>query len=273
MLEAELNIMEKIKELRDKTGAGISDCKKALEESGGDIEVAVEILRKKGITKAAKRDDREAREGIIKVEATSDNKIGFIMEVNAETDFVVRNEKFQTFAENAFSILKENKPKDLEAFLSLPMGENSVKENLDSLSGIIGEKMGIKRVEVIETEGSVAAYSHMGGRIGVLVELDQPGLGDLAKDIAMQVAAANPKYINPDEVPEEEKAKEKEIYKEQLAKEGKPEAMMEKILEGKIAKYFDEVCLARQEYIKDDSKKICDVLGQVKVKRFIRYSL
>lgn len=265
--------MEKIKELRDKTGAGISDCKKALEESGGDIEAAIEILRKKGITKAAKRGDREAGEGIVKVEAAADGKAGFILEINAETDFVVRNEKFQTFADKAFVILKENKPKNLDEFLALSMGENSIKDSLDSLSGIIGEKMGIKRIDVIETNGTVAAYSHMGGRIGVLVELDQPGITDLAKDIAMQVAAANPKYLVPEEIPESEKEKEKEIYKEQLAKEGKPEAMMEKILEGKLSKYYDEVCLIRQEYIKDDSKKIKDILGQAKIVKFIRYNL
>ena len=264
--------MEKIKQLRNKTGAGIADCKKALDEADGDIEKAVEILRKKGIAKAAKRGDREACEGIIKIGVNADNNEGYILEVNSETDFVARNEQFQDFADKILEIIKTKKPANLEELTGSDMEHGSVKENLDTLSGTIGEKLDVKRFDILSS-GTVSAYSHMGGRIGVLVALDKPGKADLARDIAMQIAADNPKYIAPEEVPEEEINKEKEIYTEQLKKEGKPENIIEKILEGKINKYFEEVCLNKQEYIKDDKKKVEDVLDGAKVEKFIRYSL
>lgn len=265
--------MEKIKILRDKTGAGMVDCKKALDESGGDIEKAVEILRKKGIAKAAKRSEREASEGIIKVSHNEAGNEAYIIEINAETDFVVRSERFQQFVDKAFALLKENKPESLDAFMILKMDDQTVKESLDSLSGVIGEKLEIKRLEVIKTNGTVVSYSHMGGRIGVLVELDQANQAELAREVAMQVAAANPRYVTPEQVPADELAKEKEIYSEQLKKEGKPENMIEKIMGGKVNKYYEEVCLVKQEYIKDDKKKVQDVLGNVKVVKFVRYSL
>ncbi len=266
--------MEKLKELRDKTGAGIGDCKKALDETGGDIDKAVEILRKKGIAKAAKRGDREAGEGIIMVAVNPAASEGYIAEVNAETDFVVRSDKFQEFADKIFTIIREKKPVSREEFMALKMDDgHSIEDNLNTLSGVIGEKLGIKRLDVASSAGTVAAYSHMGGRIGVLVALDKPQAKELAINIAMQIAAANPKYISPANVPAEEIAKEKEIYREQLKKEGKPEAMIEKILEGKINKYFEEVCLVKQEYVKDDKKKVEDILEGVKVEKFVRYSL
>ncbi len=265
--------MEKLKELREKTGAGIGDCKKALDEAQGDIEKAVEILRKKGIAKAGKRGDREAGEGVIKVATNDAETEGYILEVNAETDFVVRNDKFQEFSDKIFGLVKGQKPADLEALLGLTMEDgHSVKENLESLSGVIGEKLGIKKFDIL-TGGSVAVYSHMGGRIGAVVALDKAGEADLARDIAMQVAAANPKYISPEEVPAEELDKEKDIYAEQLRKEGKPEEMIEKILGGKVGKYYEEVCLLKQEYIKDEKKKVEDILGPSKVEKFVRYSL
>lgn len=265
--------MELIKQLREKTGAGMVDCKKVLEETGGDMEKAIELLRKKGIAKAAKRGDREANEGIIKVGVNESANEGYILEVNAETDFVARNEKFQQFTEEVFKLIKKNKPANLDELMNLPLANGiSVKDNLYSLSGVIGEKLGIKRFAIL-TGATVGAYSHMGGRIGVLVSLDKPGKKDLAVDMAMQVAAANPKYIKPEDVLAEELDKEKEIYREQLAKEGKPENMIEKILIGKLAKYYEEVCLNKQEYIKDDKMKIENVLGDVGVEKFIRYSL
>lgn len=267
------NSMNLIKELREKTGAGISDCKKALEEAGNDLEKAVEILRKKGIAKAAKRSDRETGEGVIKVSTSDDNKIGFILEVNAETDFVIRSERFQNFAEQVLALAKENKPQDKDGLMALPLDGMTVKESLDNLSGVIGEKLDIKRYEILPASGTVVGYSHMGGKIGVLVALDKEGQADLARDIAMQVAAANPKYLDPSQVPAEELNKEKEIYAEQLKKEGKPENIIEKIMEGKINKYYEEVCLIKQEYIKDDKKRVEQVLGDVKVEKFIRYSI
>lgn len=265
--------MEKLKLLRDKTGAGMVDCKKALEEANGDIDKAVEILRKKGIAKAAKRSDREAGEGLVKVAINGNAKTGYIVEINAETDFVVRSEKFQDFAESLMKLIMEKQPGDLAELLALNIGDVTVKENLEALSGVIGEKLDIKKYEKLESAGTVAAYSHLGGKIGVLAALDKEGQSDIAYDVAMQIAAANPKYIKPEDVLAEEIAKEKEIYKAQLLKEGKPENMIEKIMVGKLAKYYEEVCLNKQEYIKDDSKSVEDILGDVKVEKFIRYSL
>ncbi len=264
--------MELIKKLRDLTGAGMVDCQKALKEAENDLDKAVEILRKKGIAKAAKRTDRETNEGVVKVAVNADGTEGYVLELNSETDFVSRNEKFQAFAEQVLNLVKENRPADLEALLTLPMEGSTVADALNNLSGTIGEKMGIKRFAIIKGD-SVAAYSHLGGRMGVLVALDQAGKTEIATDVAMQVAAANPKYIIPAEVSAEEMNKEKEIYKEQLLKEGKPEAMVEKIVEGKMGKYYSEVCLMEQEFIKDDKKKVKEVLGGANVTEFVRYSL
>ncbi len=264
--------MENIKQLREMTGAGMVDCKKALDEAGGDLEKAVEILRKKGIAKAAKRTDRETNEGIIIVGTNSEATEAYMVEVNSETDFVSRNEKFQEFGKNVLDIIKNNKPASLEELLALPYESSNVQETLENLSGVIGEKLAIKRLAIVSGE-SVAAYSHLGGRMGVLVALDQTAKSDLAMDIAMQVAAANPKYLVPAEVSTEELDKEKEIARELLLKEGKPAEMVDKILEGKMGKYYSEVCLTEQEYIKDDKKKVKDILGGVNITKFVRFSL
>ncbi len=265
--------LEQIKLLREKSGAGMVDCKKAMDEAGGDMDKAIDILRKKGITKAAKRADRETSEGIIKVAVSSDNKKGFILEINAETDFVARNEKFQGLAEKIMDLIVAKEPISKEILLGLPLDNGTVLESLSNLSGVIGEKLDIKRYDIINTKGTVAGYTHMGGRIGVLVALDQSDKKELAYEIAMQVAAANPICVEPKEIPEEDLVKEKEIYREQLVKEGKPENILDKIIEGRINKYFEEVCLIKQEYIKDDKKKIEDVLMGVKVEKFIKYNL
>jgi elongation factor Ts len=264
--------MELLKDLRDKTGAGMVDCKNALEEAGGDLEKAVEILRKKGIAKAAKRTDRETKEGVIKILVSDDQKKGYIMEISAETDFVVRSEKFQTFADQAITAMKENNLGNLNDLLNFKLGEFSVKETLENLSGVIGEKMEIKGAESLSSDGIVAGYNHMNGRIGVLVAIDKDDK-ELARELAMQIAAANPRYISPEDVEESELAKEKEIYKEQLLREGKPAEMIEKIMGGKVNKFYDEVCLLKQECIKDDKKKVESILNGAKVLKFIRFSL
>ena len=265
--------MEKLKQLREKTGAGMVACKKALVESGGDINKAVEILRKKGIAKAAKREGREAGEGIIKLAINQDATEGYIIKLTSETDFVARNEKFQAFAEQVLELVKAKKPESKEELLGLTLETGTVKDELSNLSGTIGEKMEIAGFGFIKSKGTVAAYSHMGGRIGVLVSLDKKGSEELAYDIAMHIAAADPKYIRTEDVGEDEIKKEKEIYTEQLLKEGKPKNIIEKILVGKINKYFEEVVLLKQEYIKDDKKKIEEILGDVQVEKFIRYNL
>jgi len=264
--------MELIKQLREMTGAGMVDCKKALDESGNDLNKAVEILRKKGISKAAKRTDRETNEGVVKVAVNENKTEGYILELDSETDFVSRNDKFQNFADAVLDIIKTQKPENLEALLAAIYDGSTVADSLANLSGTIGEKMAIKRFAVITGE-TVSAYSHLGGRLGVLVALDKAGEEALAADVAMQVAAANPKYLLPSEVDPAEIAKEKEIYKELLIKEGKPENMVDKIVEGKMSKYYSEVCLTEQEYIKDDKKKVKDILGGANILKFVRYAL
>lgn len=264
--------MELIKQLREMTGAGMVDCQKALKEADNNLEKAVEILRKKGIAKAAKRTDRDTNEGVVKVSVNAEKNEAYILEINSETDFVSRNDKFQGFADSVMELIKAQKPASLEALLGLKLSTGSVQEDLDSLSGTIGEKLSVKRFEIL-SGASVAAYSHLGGKMGVLVALDTEGKSDLAADLAMQVAASNPKYILPSEVDPTEMAKEREIYKELLIKEGKPEAMVEKIVDGKAGKYYSEVCLTEQEYIKDDKKKVKDILGGASVIKFVRFSL
>jgi elongation factor Ts len=265
--------LDLIKQLREMSGAGMGDCKKALDEAGGKLDLAMEVLRKKGIAKAAKRSDREAGEGVVKIAVNDRHNEGYMLQVNAETDFVVRSEKFQAFTQAAIDAAKVSRPENLAALLSLAMNGSTVGETLANLSGIVGEKMEIIRYDMVTSAGTVASYSHDFGRIGVLVALDKSGIEDLAREIAMQVAAANPKYIDIAEVPAVETDKEKEIYAEQLAKEGKPQAMVEKIITGKLAKYFEEVCLVKQEYIKDDKKKVSDILSGSKVEKFIRFAV
>jgi elongation factor Ts len=265
--------MDNIKLLREKSGAGMVDCKKALDEAGGDIEKAIEILRKKGISKAAKRSDREANEGIVKAMVGGDAKKGFMVEVNSETDFVSRNDSFRAFAEEVLLTIGEKEPAGMAELMALSLADGrSVEDNMQNMSGVIGEKISIKRFTVLHGE-TVAAYVHPGDRIGVLVSLSVAGRDDLAKDLAMHIAAANPPYVSPEEVPEEIVAKEKEIYAEHLRKEGKTEEIIEKIMAGKIAKFHEEVCLLKQDYIKDDKKKVEEVLGGAKINAFARFML
>lgn len=264
--------MEKIKQLRKKTGAGIVDCKKALEESGDDIEKAVEILRKKGISKAAKRADKEATEGTVKVATNENGNEGYILQISSETDFVARNEQFVKMVAAIMEVIKQNKPSSLEELKSIPLEEATVGEKVDNLSGVIKEKITLTRFETLQAP-TVGAYSHMRGNIGVLVGLNEEGKQELAKDIAMHIAAANPQYISPSDVPQEEIEKEKDVHKEQLKGENKPEEIMEKIIKGKINKFYEENCLLKQEFIKDEDKKVEEILGDAKIETFIRYSL
>ena len=264
--------MEQIKQLREMTGAGMVDCKKALDEAGGDLNKAVEILRKKGIAKAAKRTDRETNEGIVMMSLNPEATEGYMVEVNSETDFVSRSDKFQEFTKQILDLVVNTKPAGLDELLAAPFNGVTVKESLETLSGVIGEKLDIKRLAIISGE-KVAAYSHQGGRIGILVAFDKAIDTELANDIAMQVAASNPKYLVPAEVSADELEKEKEIARELLLKEGKPAEMVDKIVEGKMNKYYSDVCLTEQEYIKDDKKKVKDILGGASILQFVRFSL
>ena len=266
--------MEHIKELRERTGAGIVDCKNALTEANGDLEKAIEILRKKGIAKAAKRGDREAHEGSIIVAVNEAGNEGYIFEMNAETDFVVRNDQFKTMADAILAAAKTHAPNSIEELLAVKLADGtSVDEGLQHLSGVIGEKIGLARYERLTSNGTVAGYAHPQGNIGVLVALDKPNMTELGRDIAMHIAASNPHYTNSSEVDPAEMEKEKDIYRAQLMKEGKPAEMVEKILMGKMNKYYEEVCLLDQEFVKDDKKKVKDILGGAMVEKFVRYSL
>jgi len=265
--------MEMIKNLREQSGAGIVDCKTALTESNGDLTVAMEILRKKGIAKAGKRAEREASQGVIKAWVSPDQQRGHLIELRAETDFVARNEQFQNLADNILQILADCQPATLAELLALPLGNQTVGEAVDNMSGIIGEKIVLSDCATLISQGTVAAYLHAGGSIGVLVAINKSEMSEIAKDIAMQIAANNPKYLTPDQVPAIEIDKEKEIYREQLSREGKPAEMIEKILDGKVSRYFTEVCLVKQEFIKDEKQTIEQVLGGAIIEGYYRFKL
>ncbi|MFA5643988.1 MAG: translation elongation factor Ts [Patescibacteria group bacterium] len=264
--------MEEIKKLRERTGAGMVDCKKALDEASGDIEKAIEILRKKGIAKAAKRSEREASEGLILVGVNGDKNEGYLVELNSETDFVARNEKFQELAQKILETLKKVKSDNRDDLLSAELNGSTVEDQINGLSGVIGEKLALGRIAFVSGQ-TVSAYSHLGGKIGVLVSLDQSNQEEIAGEIAMQITASNPRYLESSEVPAEELEKEKEVYRAQLSKEGKPENIIDNIMQGKVKKYYSEVCLVDQEYIKDDKKTVKDILGGTNILKFIRFSL
>ncbi|MHA1690120.1 MAG: translation elongation factor Ts, partial [Candidatus Heimdallarchaeaceae archaeon] len=210
----------------------------------------------------------------VKIAVNDDNDEAYILELNSETDFVSKNEKFQALADSIMKVVVDNKPANLEELMVISMETGTVQEVVDNFSGTIGEKLVVKNFEILNANGaSASAYSHAGGKIGAIVSFDKKIDVDLARDIAMHVAASAPTCINPEDLEQKDIDKEKEIYTEQLKKEGKPEQIIEKILVGKIDKYYTEVCLMKQEYIKDDKQSIENVLGGAKVIKFVRYSL
>lgn len=256
-----------IKELRERTQAGMLDCKKALAQSDGDMEAAAEFLRKKGLAAADKKAGREVKEGIIVVKTADDFRKASICEVNCETDFVARNENFQALgAELAEAVFTENLAEGAEV-------STDIEEKIKGAIAINKENMGLGKFNTLSVEdgkgGAIASYIHSNQKIGVLVKLstdkvDAPveTLNELGKELAMQAAAAFPQYLKPEEVPEDVKSKEKDIYKEQMKDSGKPENIIDKIVEGKLGKFYQEVCLLNQVYIKDSAKKISDVVKE-----------
>jgi elongation factor Ts len=275
-----------VKELRDKTGAGMMDCKKALVESEGNIEKAIELLRKKGASVAAKRAERDANEGIVLTKIIDDGKTGIILEVNCETDFVASSDDFVGFSNFVLDVVVANKPANLEELLSSELDGKKVSDELTTVIGKIGEKIEISRFTLETTENSrYVDYIHSGAKLGVLLRVesvegaDTEKLDSVFKDIAMQAAAMKPLYLTPEEVSEEVINKEKEIYKEVMRKEGKPEQILDKIADGKINKFFSEVCLIEQTYVKDNSKTVKAVIedfnkensASVKLTAFFRY--
>ena len=264
-----------VKELREKTGAGMMDCKKVLTETDGDMEKAIELLRERGIAKAAKKSGRVAAEGLVEAYVSEDGKVGAIVEVNAETDFVAKNEEFKTFVANVAKQVAEKNPKDVEELLaqdSIEEPGKTVNEVLIEKIATIGENMNIRRFARFESEGLVEKYIHGDGKIAVLVSM-KSGDKEVAKDVCMQIAAARPEYLNEAAVPAERLEKEKEILKAQTMNEGKPEAIAEKIVLGRIGKFYSEICLVDQEFVKDPSKKVSQLLKEhnAEVAEFARF--
>lgn len=264
-----------VKELREKTGAGMMDCKKVLMETNGDMERAAELLREKGITKAAKKSDRIAAEGLVYCYLSDDKKVGVVLEVNAETDFVAKNEEFRTFVANTAKQIAIKSPKDVQDLLaekSIDDSSKTIQEILTDKIATIGENMSIRRFERFESNGLIETYTHGDGKIGVLVDFAK-GNSEVAKDVCMQIAAARPEYLNREAVPEDAVAHEMEILKAQAMNEGKPEQIAEKIVQGRIGKFYSEICLVEQEFVKNPDIKISELLKQndAEIVRFARF--
>ena len=277
---------QSVKELREKTGAGMMDCKKALTEAQGDMEKAIEILREKGLAAAAKKAGRVAAEGIVKTYISEDSKSAGIVELNCETDFVAANEEFVNFAARLAEMASNTSAKSVEEFVTEKFdAENTVSEALTALIAKLGENMTVRRFDKFNvSNGVVESYIHGGGRIGVVVELNCDAdnasvLKEVAKDVCMQVAAANPSFLSREDVDTEALEKEKEIYRVQALNEGKPENIVEKMVMGRIQKYYKEVCLLDQAWVKDGDKSISKYLQEkskevgspITINKFVRF--
>ncbi|TJZ61387.1 elongation factor Ts [Sphingobacterium olei] len=253
-----------VNKLRQQTGAGMMDCKKALVEANGDFEAAVDYLRKKGAKVAASRQDRDSNEGVIIAKAAGDGKSGIVVEVNCETDFVAKNADFIAFAESVADVALANKPTSLDDLKALEIGGAKIADLLIDQTGKIGEKIEVSKYETISAE-KVVAYIHANYRLGVLVGLsaDADGVEEAGKDVAMQIAAMNPIAIDKDGVDQHTIDREIAIAKEQIIAEGKPAEMAEKIAAGKLNKFYKETTLLNQEFVKDSSKNISQFLDSV----------
>ena len=266
-----------VNELRGMTGAGMMDCKKALVEADGNMDKAAEILREKGIAKAAKKESRIAAEGA--VGSYIEGNTGALVEVNCESDFVSKGDKFRSIVANIAKVVVEQKPADLEALNNCTIDGITVKEYITNETVVIGEKLSIRRFEIFTTTGKIDSYIHMGGKVGVLVNAEPYNDGaEELHDVALQIAAAKPTYINSSEVPAEVIEKEKEILLAQMQNDeknaNKPKEILEKIVTGKIGKYYTENCLMDQVFVKDDSKTIAKVInGKFTVAKFIRWEM
>jgi len=264
-----------VKQLRDMTGVGMMDAKKALVQTEGDIDAAVDYLRENGLAKAAKKADRIAAEGITNV--LVDGNVAVVLEVNAETDFVAKNDKFQALVAKLSEVILANKPANLEAALEIVTPEGKVSDVIAEATTVIGEKISLRRFEIVEKSDADAfgAYLHMGGRIGVLTVLEGSSDADAAKDIAMHVAAINPKYVDRSEVSADELEHEKKVLTEQALNEGKPANIVEKMIAGRLNKFLAEISLNDQPFVKDPDTtvaKYADSKGG-KVKLFHRYEV
>ncbi len=263
-----------VKELREMTGAGMMDCKKALTECDGDMDKAVDFLREKGLAQAAKKAGRIAAEGLVGSYVSEDAKTGVIVEVNCETDFVAKTDEFKDLVNTLAAHIAATKPADVEALTASELNGQTVAALITEKIAKIGENISLRRFVCYETDGMVASYIHAGGKIVTLVDM-KGGDAELAKDIAMQVAAANPSYLDRTQVPAAELEHEKQVLTEQARNEGKPEKIIEKMVGGRIEKYYKEVCLVDQAYIKGDDENISSLLkkANAEVVRFVRYEM
>ena len=274
-----------VKDLRERTGCGMMDCKKALTETDGDFEKAIEYLREKGLAAATKKAGRIAADGMVFATVDKENKLGVVVEVNSETDFVAKNEMFREFVADVAAVVAKENPATVEELLTkaMPNGD-TVEAALQEKILVIGENLKIRRF--VRYEGPCVAYIHAGGTHGVLVNFEvsdevfaNPAFEAYGKDIAMQIAAANPSYLNKEEVPAEVLEKEKEILTQQAINEGKPAAIAEKMVAGRIAKYYKENCLVEQAFVKDDKQTITaytkatakELGGDIKILAFTRF--
>ena len=263
-----------VKDLREKTGAGMMDCKKALTAVDGDMQKAIDYLREKGIAKAEKKAGRIAAEGAVGAYVAEDAKSGAVVEINCETDFAAGNEQFkELLAKIAKHIVAAKIASgDVDALNNSEIEGKKVSDLITEATATIGEKISLRRFARYESAGQVASYIHMGGKIGVLVDLTG-GSAELAHDVAMQIAAAAPKAIDRAGVDASDIEHEKEVLRKQALEEGKPEKIVDKMVEGRIRKFYEEVCLVEQAFVKDGEKKISDVLGSEKVNAFTRFQL
>lgn len=273
-----------VNELRQKTGAGMMDCKKALTESNGDIEKAIEYLRKKGASVAVKRADKAANEGVVLTKVSDDKHTAFILEINCETDFVANSDDFLSFANFAINLLEEKKYDSVAALLA----DENLKNRYEELLGKVGEKIVVSRLASLNSaNGFIVDYIHPGSKLGVLVSFDNldsslfNSFNQIAKDVAMQVAAMKPIAVSRENVSKEIIEKEMDIYMEIARKEGKPENILQKIAQGKMNKFYQENCLTEQVYIKDNSKTLTDLIkefneknsSQTKINSFLRFHI
>ena len=278
-----------VKELRERTSAGMMDCKKALVESDGDMEKAIEWLREKGLSQAAKKASRIAAEGAVAQYVSEDGTVGALVEVNCETDFVANTDNFKNFANSVAKHIALAKPADVDALLAQKYIDDETKTISDMISDAtvaIGEKISVRRFERYETAGVISTYIHLGGKVGVMVEVETDETGKqseevktFAHDLALQIAAAKPEAVRREEVDVEKLNKEKEILRAQALNEGKPEKIVERMVEGRIEKYYKEVCLLEQVFVKDGEKNIKGLMAEIAkatgakidIVRFVRF--
>ncbi len=268
-----------VKKLREATGAGMMDCKKALTEVDGNFDAAVDYLRKKGLGAAEKKAGRIAAEGIVVTK--TNGKTAVVLEVNAETDFVSKNDQFVAFANKLAEFILEKRPESVEALLTMPFeGELTVEQALSQLIATIGENMSVRRFQVLEADGVVAAYVHGAGKIGVLVAVEgnaDDALATIARNVAMHVAAVNPQFVSRDEVTEDIAERERKVLTERALASGKPEAIVEKIVAGQMNKFFSENCLLDQAFVMDSDKTVAkavsDVQADAKIVAVARFAL